>query len=194
MNNMVIFGAPGAGKGTHASILAERYDLYHLSTGDRLRQEVASGSPLGKEIQAIMNRGELVDDDTVTKIVNKAIIEDPRGIIFDGFPRTVRQAVVLDLLLQIYHQRLNCVVRIDVPRDELVRRIHERAVISGRHDDTDDAIINRRLDEYENKTFPVIDYYRQNGVLLTVDAAGSIEETRDRIAAAVAGKMTVPMK
>lgn len=191
---MVIFGAPGAGKGTHASILAERYDLYHLSTGDRLRQEVASGSPLGKEIQAIMNRGELVDDDTVTKIVNKAIIEDPRGIIFDGFPRTVRQAVVLDLLLQIYHQRLNCVVRIDVPRDELVRRIHERAVISGRHDDTDDAIINRRLDEYENKTFPVIDYYRQNGVLLTVDAAGSIEETRDRIAAAVAGKMTVPMK
>lgn len=194
MNNMVIFGAPGAGKGTHASILAERYDLYHLSTGDRLRQEVASGSPLGKEIQAIMNRGELVDDDTVTKIVNKAIIEDPRGIIFDGFPRTVRQAVVLDLLLQIYHQRLNCVVRIDVPRDELVRRIHERAVISGRHDDTDDAIINRRLDEYENKTFPVIDYYRQNGVLLTVDAAGSIEETRDRIAAAVAEKMTVPMK
>lgn len=191
---MVIFGAPGAGKGTHASILAERYDLYHLSTGDRLRQEVASGSPLGKEIQAIMNRGELVDDDTVTKIVNKAIIEDPRGIIFDGFPRTVRQAVVLDLLLQIYHQRLNCVVRIDVPRDELVRRIHERAVISGRHDDTDDAIINRRLDEYENKTFPVIDYYRQNGVLLTVDAAGSIEETRDRIAAAVAEKMTVPMK
>lgn len=194
MNNMVIFGAPGAGKGTHASILAERYDLYHLSTGDRLRQEVASGSPLGKEIQAIMNRGELVDDDTVTKIVNKAIIEDPRGIIFDGFPRTVRQAVVLDLLLQIYHQRLNCVVRIDVPRDELVRRIHERAVISGRHDDTDEAIINRRLDEYENKTFPVIDYYRQNGVLLTVDAAGSIEETRDRIAAAVAEKMTVPMK
>lgn len=194
MNNLVIFGAPGAGKGTHASILAERYDLYHLSTGDRLRQEVASGSPLGKEIQAIMNRGELVDDDTVTKIVNKAIIEDPRGIIFDGFPRTVRQAVVLDLLLQIYHQRLNCVVRIDVPRDELVRRIHERAVISGRHDDTDDAIINRRLDEYENKTFPVIDYYRQNGVLLTVDAAGSIEETRDRIAAAVAEKMTVPMK
>ena len=194
MNNLVIFGAPGAGKGTHASILAERYDLYHLSTGDRLRQEVASGSPLGKEIQAIMNRGELVDDDTVTKIVNKAIIEDPRGIIFDGFPRTVRQAVVLDLLLQIYHQRLNCVVRIDVLRDELVRRIHERAVISGRHDDTDDAIINRRLDEYENKTFPVIDYYRQNGVLLTVDAAGSIEETRDRIAAAVAEKMTVPMK
>ena len=106
----------------------------------------------------------------------------------------MRQAVVLDLLLQIYHQRLNCVVRIDVPRDELVRRIHERAVISGRHDDTDDAIINRRLDEYENKTFPVIDYYRQNGVLLTVDAAGSIEETRDRIAAAVAEKMTVPMK
>lgn len=186
MNNLVIFGAPGAGKGTHATILAEKYNLYHLSTGDRLRQEVASHTPIGMEIKSIMERGDLVDDDTVTRIVNKAIIEDPRGIIFDGFPRTVRQAKVLDLLLEIYHQKINCVVRIDVPREELIRRINERSETSGRKDDADESIIKRRLDEYEAKTFPVIDYYRQNGILLNIDASGSIEQTKARIAEAVA--------
>ena len=183
MNNIVIFGAPGAGKGTHAEKLAQRFDLYHLSTGDCLRKEIASGSALGQEIQATMNRGELVSDDVVTKLVNKAIIEDPRGILFDGFPRTERQAIVLDMLLRIYRQAISCVIRLEVPREELVRRIHERAILApGRTDDSDDAIIQRRLDEYENKTFPVLDYYRVSGQLLTIDASGSIEQTQARIA------------
>lgn len=189
MKNLVIFGAPGAGKGTHADFLSKEYDLYHLSTGDRLRQEVQAQSPIGLEIQECMNQGKLVDDDIVTKIVNRAIIEDPRGIIFDGFPRTVRQAKVLDLLLEIYHQKLNCVVRIDVPRTELVHRIHARAAISGRADDLDDMVICRRLDEYEKKTFPVIDYYHRNKVLVTIDASGSIEQTRERIIEAVNERM-----
>lgn len=189
MYNIVIFGAPGAGKGTHANILAQRYNLYHLSTGDCLRQEVASGSALGMQIKDIMNRGELVNDDIVTKLVNKSIIEDPRGILFDGFPRTERQAMVLDLLLRLYHQALSCVVRLDVPRDELVRRIHDRALVSGRTDDADDNIIRKRLEEYENKTFPVLDYYRTSGQLITIDASGSIEQTQERILKAVADRI-----
>lgn len=189
MYNIVIFGAPGAGKGTHANILAQRYNLYHLSTGDCLRQEVASGSALGMQIKDIMNRGELVNDDIVTKLVNKSIIEDPRGILFDGFPRTERQAMVLDLLLRLYHQALSCVVRLDVPRDELVRRIHDRALVSGRTDDADDNIIRKRLKEYENKTFPVLDYYRTSGQLITIDASGSIEQTQERILKAVADRI-----
>lgn len=147
MHNIVIFGAPGAGKGTHAAKLAEHYNLLHLSTGDCLRQEVTTGTELGKEIKAIMDRGELVSDLIVTKLVNKAIVVDPRGVLFDGFPRNEHQAFVLDMLLRIYRQALSCVVRLDVPKDELVRRIHERALISGRTDDTDDNIIRRRLEE-----------------------------------------------
>ena len=133
-----------------------------------------------------MDAGQLVSDDIVVEMIDNAIARDKQGILFDGFPRTVRQAKVLDLLLEIYHQKINCVVRIDVPREELIRRINERSETSGRKDDADESIIKRRLDEYEAKTFPVIDYYRQNGILLNIDASGSIEQTKARIAEAVA--------
>mgnify|MGYP002854860425 CR=1 FL=1 len=158
MINIVIFGAPGAGKGTQATLLAEKYDFLHVSTGDLLRQEVRLGTPLGQRAQAIMNRGDLVGDDIVVPLLDRALRQRstlpdpdaavdpwdrerkglphrPEGCIIDGFPRTVSQAQTLEFMFRKMERRIDLVVAIDVPREELVRRIHERAAISGRADD-----------------------------------------------------------
>jgi len=203
MINIVIFGAPGAGKGTQAQLLAEKYDFLHISTGDLLRQEVALQTPVGQRAKAIMNRGDLVGDDIVVALLGRAleqrsILPDPdavldpwdverhgkphrpEGCIIDGFPRTVSQAQTLEFLFRRLKRKIDCVVAIDVPRDELVRRIHERAAISGRADDTEE-VIRHRLDLYDQQTTPVLDYYRVSGLLVTVDGSGEISETNGRI-------------
>ena len=203
MINIVIFGAPGAGKGTQAQLLAEKYDFLHISTGDLLRQEVALETPMGLRAQAIMNRGDLVGDDIVVSLLGRALelrstLPDPdaaldpwdverhgkphrpEGCIIDGFPRTVSQAQTLEFLFGRLKRKIDCVVAIDVPRDELVRRIHERAAISGRADDTEE-VIRHRLDLYDQQTTPVLDYYRVSGLLVTVDGSGEISETNGRI-------------
>jgi adenylate kinase len=203
MINIVIFGAPGAGKGTQAKLLAEKYDFLHISTGDLLRQEVAAGTPLGQRAHAIMNRGDLVGDDIVVALLaralaNRSILPNPddtvdpwdrerkgephrpEGCIIDGFPRTVQQAQTLEFLFGKLQRKIDCVVAIDVPRDELVRRIHERAAISGRADDTED-VIRHRIELYDLQTQPVLDYYRVSGLLVTVDGSGEIAETNTRI-------------
>ena len=203
MINIVIFGAPGAGKGTQAKLLAEKYDFLHISTGDLLRQEVELQTPMGQRAQAIMNRGDLVGDDIVVSLLGRALelrstLPDPdaaldpwdverhgrphrpEGCIIDGFPRTVSQAQTLELLFGRLKRKIDCVVAIDVPRDELVRRIHERAAISGRADDTEE-VIRHRLDLYDQQTTPVLDYYRVSGLLVTVDGRGEISETNSRI-------------
>lgn len=203
MINIVIFGAPGAGKGTQAKLLAEKYDFLHISTGDLLRQEVALGSPMGLRAKAIMNRGDLVGDDIVVQLLGRALelrstLPDPtavldpwdverngephrpEGCIIDGFPRTVSQAQTLEFLFERLKRKIDCVVAIDVPRDELVRRIHERAAISGRADDTEE-VIRHRLDLYDQQTTPVLEYYRVSGLLVTVDGSGEISETIGRI-------------
>ena len=205
MKNIVLFGAPGAGKGTQASLLAEKFDLIHLSTGDMLRQEVAQATPLGLRVKDIMNRGDLVGDDVVVQLIDKAIDrgrgefmdewdealmrracglspEDPLpakpqpSIIYDGFPRTVQQAQMLEFLFQKKGRKLDLVISIDVPREELVRRIHERALISNRSDDTEE-VIRHRLVEYEQKTQPVLYYYKVSGRLVSVDGSGEITDT-----------------
>jgi adenylate kinase len=203
MINIVIFGAPGAGKGTQAKLLAEKYDFLHISTGDLLRQEVELQTPMGQRAQAIMNRGDLVGDDIVVSLLGRALelrstLPDPdaaldpwdverhgrphrpEGCIIDGFPRTVSQAKTLEFLFGRLKRKIDCVVAIDVPRDELVRRIHERAAISGRADDTEE-VIRHRLDLYDQQTMPVLDYYRVSGLLVTVDGRGEISETNSRI-------------
>lgn len=181
MKNIVLFGAPGVGKGTHAGILAEKYDLLHLSTGDLLRGEVAQGTPLGLRVKASMERGDLVGDDVVIALVDKALASTEQGIILDGFPRTVQQAQALDFLLRNHRRKLSCVISIDASRDELVRRIHERAVISGRTDDADDNVIRHRLEEYDAKTKPVTDYYKVSGLLVSIDGSGEINQTSMRL-------------
>ena len=203
MINIVIFGAPGAGKGTQAQLLAEKYDFLHISTGDLLRQEVALATPQGLRAKAIMNRGDLVGDDIVVSLLaralaNRSTLPDPdanidpwdrerngephrpEGCIIDGFPRTVQQAQTLEFLFSKLKRKIDCIVAIDVPRDELVRRIHERAAISGRADDTEE-VIRHRIELYDLQTQPVLDYYRVSGLLVTVDGSGEIAETNGRI-------------
>lgn len=209
MKNIILFGAPGAGKGTQASLLAEKFDLIHLSTGEMLRHEVAQGTALGLRVKDIMNRGDLVGDDIVVGLIAKALDhgrnelldewdelrlrracglgpDDPLpekpqpSIIYDGFPRTVQQCQMLEFLFQKKQRRLDCVISIDVPQEELVRRIHERAQVSNRSDDNEE-VIRHRLEEYEAKTRPVLDYYRVSGRLISVDGSGEIGETNSRL-------------
>ena len=209
MKNIVLFGAPGAGKGTQASLLAEKFDLIHLSTGEMLRREVAQETPLGLRVRDIMNRGDLVGDDIVVGLIAKALDhgrnelldewdelrlrracgigpDDPLpekpqpSIIYDGFPRTVQQCQMLEFLFQKKQRKLDCVISIDVPQEELVRRIHERALVSNRSDDTEE-VIRHRLEEYEAKTQPVLDYYKVSGRLISVDGSGEISQTNTRL-------------
>lgn len=183
MINIVIFGAPGAGKGTQAQLLAEKFDFLHISTGELLRQEVTLGTPLGQRAKAIMDRGDLVGDDIVVALLDRERHGDPHrpeGCIIDGFPRTVQQAQTLEFIFNKLQRKIDCVIAIDVPRDELVRRIHERAAISGRADDTEE-VIRHRIKLYDQQTQPVLDYYRVSGLLIAVDGSGEIAETNTRI-------------
>ena len=177
MLNIILFGAPGAGKGTQSDYLVERYHLNHISTGDLLRKEIADQTELGKRIKSIMDSGSLVSDDIV-------VANDTQGILFDGFPRNVAQAEVLDQLLEKHGRKLTCMISLDVPREELIRRMLERAKISGRSDDNEETIKNR-LKEYENKTLPVAAYYEKKGQHIKVNGFGDIKAISDNIVAEI---------
>lgn len=180
MLNIVLFGAPGAGKGTQSDLLVEKYKLNHISTGDLLRKEIADQTELGKRIKSIMDSGSLVSDDIVIEMIDKAIEKDTQGILFDGFPRNVAQAEVLEQLLQKHGRKLTCMVSLDVPREELIRRMLERAKVSGRSDDNEETIKNR-LKEYEAKTLPVAAYYEKKGLHVKVNGFGDIKEISNAI-------------
>lgn len=181
MINLVIFGAPGAGKGTQSDLLVEKFKLNHISTGDLLRKEIADQTELGKRIKSIMDSGNLVSDDIVVEMIDNAIANDTQGILFDGFPRNVAQAEILDKMLQKHGRVLTGMIQLDVPQEELVRRMLERAKISGRSDDNE-ATIKNRLKEYESKTLPVADYYAKQGKQIKVNGLGKVEEiSRDII-------------
>ena len=184
MKNIVIFGAPGAGKGTQSEFIVARYGLTHVSTGDLLRKEIADQTELGLRIKSIMDSGSLVSDDIVVEMIDHAIGADTQGILFDGFPRNVKQAEILDQLLAKHGRTITCMVRLDVPREELIQRMLLRAKVSGRSDDNEETI-RHRLVEYEEKTLPVADYYKKQGKELLIDGTGSIEEISQRIIAAI---------
>lgn len=184
MLNIVLFGAPGAGKGTQSDLLVEKYNLNHISTGDLLRKEIAEGTELGKRIKSIMDSGSLVSDEIVVEMIDNAIAKDTQGILFDGFPRNVAQAEILDNLLAKHGRKLTCMVSLDVPREELIRRMLERAKVSGRSDDNEETIKNR-LKEYENKTLPVANYYEGKGLHVKVNGFGDIKEISANIVAEI---------
>ena len=184
MKNIVIFGAPGAGKGTQSDYIVQHYGLTHISTGDLLRKEIADETELGRRIKSIMDAGQLVSDDIVVEMMDRAIATDTHGMLFDGFPRTVSQAETLDRLLAKYGRELTCMVQLEVPEEELMRRLLERAKIQGRADDNETTIANR-LAEYHQKTLPVAQYYAAQGKQLLINGLGTVEEISRRILKAI---------
>ncbi len=161
MFNVIIFGKPGSGKGTQSENLIVQYGLKHLSTGDLLRSEIATSTPLGMEAKTFIDKGQLVPDEVVIGMISSALENNPlaTGFLFDGFPRTVAQAVALDKLLELKHTKINTVIALDVSDAELLKRLKLRGATSGRSDDTNDDVIKSRLAEYDLKTAPVLNYY-----------------------------------
>jgi adenylate kinase len=175
---LLFLGPPGAGKGTQAQRLAETQELLHLSTGDLLRAEVAAGSELGKEAEAVMARGELVSDALVLAIVRSRLQGHSGGWLLDGFPRNVAQADALAQLLDELGQQIELVVLMELDDAVLVQRLLSR----GRADDNED-VIRHRLEVYRQQTEPLIAYYRERNLLAPVEAAGTVDEIGERIAA-----------
>ena len=182
MSHRLLFvGPPGAGKGTQAERLAANHGLLHLSTGDLLRAEVKAGSELGKEAEAVMNRGELVSDALVLAIVRSRLQSHSGGWLLDGFPRNLAQAEALDALLGELNQPLQSVLLMELDDDELVQRLLAR----GRADDNEE-VIRHRLSVYREQTAPLINHYEQRGQLKRVVSTGTIEAVAEQITAALA--------
>ena len=188
MKYYLLFGPPGAGKGTHATVLAQRYNLKHISTGALLRAEIAAGTPLGKQAEALIADGRLVPDEVVEAMIENAFdtIKDVDGFLLDGFPRTIPQAEALDSLLQRRGEKLTGVISLMIPDEEIYRRIQGRALVDGRADDADEEIISHRIQTYHTQTEPLILYYRNRGLYHEINGyPGSIEEVRKRVIAVV---------
>lgn len=187
MLNIVLFGPPGAGKGTQSQKLIDKYGLVHLSTGDILRSEIARGTALGMEAKQLMDRGDLVGDDIVIGMIESKLDGNPNanGFIFDGFPRTQAQAVALDDLLQKKGTAISAMLALEVDNEELVKRLLLRGKDSGRPDDANEEIIRNRVNEYNNKTLPLKKYYSEQAKFHSINGIGSIDsifkEIVDRI-------------
>jgi adenylate kinase len=178
MFNLILFGPPGSGKGTQSEKLIARYGLKHLSTGDLLRHEINRQTPLGKEAQNFMDKGQLVPDEVVIGMISSALDENPnaKGFLFDGFPRTPAQARALDELLQLKKAPIKVMLALDVTEEELVKRLLKRGQTSGRSDDNNESVIRARIVEYRTKTAVVADYYKQFNKVVMVKGEGSIED------------------
>ncbi|MBN2669291.1 MAG: adenylate kinase [Bacteroidales bacterium] len=177
MLNIALFGPPGAGKGTQSKKLLEKYNLAYISTGDMLREEIAEGTKLGLMAKDIISKGGLVSDEIIVQIIENKIKTntDVNGFLFDGFPRTVVQAYILEGLLTKLNTSLSCMLSLEVPKDELKQRLLDRGKTSGRTDDTED-VINNRLKEYDLKTAPVADFYKEKGIYHPILGTGSMNE------------------
>jgi adenylate kinase len=177
MLNLIIFGPPGAGKGTQSAKLIEKYQLVHISTGDMFRAHITNDTALGKRVKEILASGSLVPDSITIEMLEEEVTKNPeaKGFIFDGFPRTVAQAEALDQFLEAKNQEINVVLQLDTPEAELKQRIEERRKVSGRADDDADKLI-KRLDEYFTKTIHVLPHYEAQGKVAKVNGIGIIED------------------
>lgn len=187
MLNIVLFGPPGAGKGTQSTRLIEKYQLVHLSTGDILRGEIALGTPLGLAAKNLMDQGLLVSDEVVIGMIRNKLVAHQKaaGFIFDGFPRTQAQAAALDQLLEEQGTAINTMLALSVEKEELIKRILHRGQDSGRSDDTNREVIERRIEEYNNKTAPLTQYYSAQGKYHSIEGMGSVDEIFHRLCTAI---------
>ena len=187
MLNIILFGPPGAGKGTQAAYLINAFGLIHLSTGDLLRSEIAAGTRLGLEAKAYMDKGELVPDEVVIGMIKSKLDsnKNANGFIFDGFPRTVDQAEALDVLLNSNRTPISGMLSLEVEKQELIDRLLSRGKLSGRADDQDQSIIENRINVYNEKTLPLIGYYKKQGKHFGINGMGGVEAIAERL------KMTV---
>jgi len=184
---IVLLGAPGSGKGTQGEKLVAHFGIPKISTGDALRAAVAAGTELGKQAKATMDAGKLVANDIVIGIVEERLeqADAVRGFILDGFPRNTAQAQVLDKLLDGHHQQpIDKAIHLAVDDEEIIRRLHERAVKEGRHDDKPE-VIRHRIEVYNAETHPLLDYYRVQGKLATVQGVGAVDDIFQRILGAL---------
>ena len=183
MLNLVLFGPPGAGKGTQSERLIDRYSLVHLSTGDIFRANIKGETELGKLAKSYMDKGELVPDKVTISMLEAEVNKhsEARGFIFDGFPRTSAQAMALDDFLEEKDQSITLMLALEVEENELRERLAKRAEISGRPDDADPAVIQNRIDVYNRETAPVADYYKDQGKYQGIDGIGTIEEISERL-------------
>lgn len=187
MKNIVIFGAPGAGKGTQSDKLIEKYGLGHISTGDVLRNEIKNGTELGQTAKGYIDNGQLIPDDLMVSIlasVYDGFGKEHAGVIFDGFPRTIPQAEALKKMLAERGHQIDAMIELSVPEDELMARLLNRGKLTGRSDDNE-GTIKKRLDVYHNQTAPLIDWYENEGIHHHVEGLGTVDEIFDRICAVV---------
>jgi adenylate kinase len=178
MFNIILFGPPGSGKGTQSERLISNYGFKHLSTGDLLRSEIAKHTPLGIEAKNFMDKGHLVPDEVVIGMISSALDNNPgaKGFLFDGFPRTQAQSEALDRLLKLKNTEIGVVLALDVSEEELVKRLLNRGLTSGRSDDTNEDVIRARIIEYHKKTSAVADYYKKFDKVVYVKGEGSVDE------------------
>jgi len=183
MFNIIIFGKPGSGKGTQADFLKNKYDLYHISTGDLFRKNITTETKLGLEAKSYLDNGDLVPDTVTIKMLENEVLlnKDVKGYVFDGFPRTLNQAESLDFFLESINLNINATIALDVSEDELISRLLERGKITNRSDDQDVDKIKNRFNEYNNKTSILINFYKNQNKFYSVDGKGSVDDITSRL-------------
>jgi adenylate kinase len=189
MLNIVLFGPPGAGKGTQSERLIEKYGLVHLSTGDVFRANIKGETELGLLAKSYMDKGALVPDEVTINMLRSEVLkhEAPKGFIFDGFPRTNAQATALDEFLTSLNTQISVMLALDVEEEELRERLKKRAEFSGRPDDANPEVIQNRINVYKNETAPVKAFYEAQDKFISINGIGSIDEISERLYAAIDG-------
>lgn len=188
MLNLVIFGAPGSGKGTQSEKLIDRYHLHHISTGEVLRDHIARGTELGRTADSYISQGQLIPDELMLRVLEHELDNNgdktTEGVIFDGFPRTIPQAQALKEMMQRRGHKIHAVIGLEVPEDQLMERMIERGKESGRSDDNPETI-RKRLAVYHNQTQPLRDYYKNEGMYLPIQGDGTVDEVFERVVSAL---------
>ncbi len=187
MKNIVIFGAPGSGKGTQSDLMIEKFGLGHISTGDVLRNEIKNGTELGKTAKGYIDNGQLIPDELMVSIlasVYDSFGKDHKGVIFDGFPRTIPQAEALKQMLNERGHKIAAMIELDVPEDELMTRLIKRGKESGRSDDNEETI-QKRLNVYRNQTSPLIEWYKKEGIHNHINGLGELDRIFGDICAVI---------